>query len=103
MSERIEKIMKEYPQMIKEKLCLEKQINGFKGITEKDIIDSMNFHQPEGDKVQTSGNSDKTSKIAINFRKQMDRVNEEWIKYLENKYYLICEEIILFESAVGSL
>jgi hypothetical protein len=103
MSERIEKIMKEYPQMIKEKTCLEKQINGFKGISETDMIDSMNFHQPEGDRVQTSGNSEKTARIAVNFRKQMERVNEDWIKHLENKYYLICEDIIFFESAIGSL
>lgn len=47
MSERIEKIIKEYHRMKKERNCLEHQIRNFKGISEKEMIDSMNFHSPE--------------------------------------------------------
>ena len=51
MSERIEKIIKEYHRMKKERNCLEHQIRNFKGISEKEMIDSMNFHSPEGERV----------------------------------------------------
>ena len=47
MSERIEKIIKEYHRMKKERNCLEHQIRNFRGISEKEMIDSMNFHSPE--------------------------------------------------------
>ena len=41
MSERIEKIMQEYQQMVMERTCLENQILNFKGITETEMIDSI--------------------------------------------------------------
>ena len=52
MSERIEKIIKEYHRMKKERNCLEHQIRNFRGISEKEMIDSMNFHSPEGERCR---------------------------------------------------
>lgn len=77
MSERIEKIIKEYHRMKKERNCLEHQIRNFKGISEKEIIDSMNFHSPEGERVQTSNISNKPASIALNYREKMERINQE--------------------------
>lgn len=103
MSERIEKIMKEYPQMVMERTCLENQLRNFTGISETEMIDSMYFNQPEGERVQTSGVSEKTANIAISYRKKMERINKEWREHLEKKYAIISEEILFFESAIASL
>lgn len=103
MSERIEKIMKEYPKMIMERTCLEYQIRNFIGITETDIIDVMSFTKSGGERVQTSSISEKTANIAITYRKKMERINREWQDHLENKYVILLEEIIFLESAIASL
>ena len=103
MSERIEKIIKEYHRMKKERNCLEHQIRNFKGISEKEMIDSMNFHSPEGERVQTSGTSDKTARIATSYRERMDAINKEWYEHLEKQYISLAEEVGFFESAVKAL
>ena len=103
MSERVEKLMRGYPQMKTEIKCLENQIRDFRGITETEMIESMLYSHPEGERVQTSGVSDKTARIAISYRERMDRINKEWYDYLEQKYLLLSEELRFFESAIGSL
>ncbi len=103
MSGRAEKIMQDYQQMVMERICLENQIRNFKGITEEEMIDSLYFPQPDGDRVQTSGISDKTARIAISYREKMDRINKEWQAHLEKKHSVLMEELVFFESAVYSL
>jgi hypothetical protein len=103
MSERIEKLMRDYPQMKTEARCLENQIRDFRGISETEMIESMQFSQPESERVQTSGVSDKTARIAISYRERMERINDEWYDYLEKKYVLLSEELRFFESAMQSL
>ena len=103
MSERIEKIMQEYQQMVMERTCLENQIKNFKGLTELEMIDSLQFSQPDGDSVQTSGISDKTARIAVSYKDKVNSINKEWQEHLEKKHAVLMEEIIFFESAVLSL
>lgn len=103
MSERVEKLMREYPQMKTEVKCLENQIRDFRGISETEMIESMLYSHPEGERVQTSGVSDKTARIAISYREKMERINKEWYDYLEQKYLLLSEELRFFESALASL
>ena len=103
MSERIEKIIKEYHRMKKERNCLEHQIRNFKGISEKEMIDSMNFHSPEGERVQTSNISNKPASIALNYRERMERINQEWYEHLEKQYLMLDEEIRFFFFLLSSL
>lgn len=103
MSERIEKLIRDYPKNKMELECLKHQICNFRGVTETDVIDSMFFSQPEGERVQTSGTSDKTARIAINYRQRMERINNEWYEHLEKQYMELSEEIRFFESEVSSL
>ena len=103
MSERIEKIMQEYQQMVMERSCLENQIKNFKGLTELEMIDSLQFSQPDGERVQTSGISDKTARIAVSYKDKVNSINKEWQDHLEKKHAVIVEELIFFESAVLSL
>ena len=103
MRERIEALIRDYQKNKTELKCLEHQIRNFRGISENEMIDTMYFTQPEGERVQTSGVSDKTAKIAMSYRERMDAMNEEWYQHLEKQYYALSEEISFFESAVKAL
>ena len=54
MSQRVERMIKDYPSMVMERDCLRHQLANFRGVTEEEIIDSMNFSSPQGERVQTS-------------------------------------------------
>ena len=95
--------MQEYRQMVMERSCLENQIKNFKGLTELEMIDSLQFSQPDGERVQTSGISDKTARIAVSYKDKVNSINKEWQDHLEKKHAVIVEELIFFESAVLSL
>ncbi len=103
MNGRVERIMQEYRQMVMERICLENQIRNFQGITEEEMIDSLHFSQPDGERVQTSGVSDKTGRIAVSYKDRLDRINKEWQAHLEKKHAVLVEELIFFESAIFSL
>ena len=103
MRERIEALIRDYQKNKMELKCLEHQIRNFRGISENEMIDTMYFTQPEGERVQTSGVSDKTAKIAMSYRERMDAMNEEWYQHLEKKYASLAEEVGFFESAVKAL
>ena len=89
--------------MVMKRTCLENQIKNFRGITEEEMIDSLQFSQPDGERVQTSGVSDKTGRIAVSYKDKMDRINKEWQAHLEKKHVILVEELIFFESAIYSL
>ncbi|WP_400245597.1 hypothetical protein AB3U99_03805 [Niallia sp. JL1B1071] len=96
MSERIEKIMHSYQQIVMERNCLENQIVNFQGITASEVIESMYFEQPDGERVQTSGVSDKTGRIAITYKDRMNRINREWQEHLVKKHSALFEELLFF-------
>lgn len=89
--------------MVMKRTCLENQIKNFRGITEEEMIDSLQFSQPDGERVQTSGVSDKTGRIAVSYKDKVEKINKEWQEHLESKHAVLMEEIIFFESAVLSL
>ena len=103
MRERIEALIRDYQKNKMELKCLEHQIRNFRGISENEMIDTMYFTQPEGERVQTSGVSDKTAKIAMSYRERMDAMNEEGYQHREKQYFALAEEISFFESAVKAL
>ena len=103
MSERIEKIIKEYPKRKRELKCLENQIKRFTGLSEEEVIDSLYFNSPEGERVQTSSISQKTASIALSYRNKTEEINWEWYRHLRKQYLSLYEELTFFESALKSL
>ena len=63
----------------------------------------MNFHSPEGERVQTSNISNKPASIALNYHERMERINQEWYEHLEKQYLMLDEEIRFFEAALSAL
>lgn len=103
MSERIEKMLRDYPGNKRELNCLREQLERFPGISETDMIYSMQFSQPTDERVQTSNISDKTAQIALNYRERMEEINREWREHLFKQYMDLDEEIRFLESAIKSL
>ena len=103
MSERVERIIKDYPGMVMERDCLRHQLANFQGVTEEEIIDAMTFSSPEGERVQTSSITDKTASIAISFRDRVHRINRDWIDHLTVKLLFLEEEIDFFLSAIRAI
>lgn len=102
MKEYVEKTIKEYPDMKFERSCLLNQMKILK-ITEDDVIYSMCFSHPEGERVQTSGLSDKTAKVALSFRDRQRQMEEERYNFLFEKYQHLDEEITFLEATIADI
>ena len=102
MKEYVEKMIKEYPDMKFERSCLLNQMKSLK-ITEEDVIYSMCFSHPEGERVQTSGLSDKTAKVALSFRDRQRQMEEERYNFLFEKYRHLDEEITFLEETIADI
>lgn len=103
MSEKIEKLIQEYPQKIERRDLLRNQLRNFKGVTEQEIIESMTFSTPQDDRVQSSAVSDKTATIGISYRERTDRINRDWIEHLVISLAELEEELDFFRAALASL
>ena len=103
MSARVEKLISEYPQMVSQKKCLAYQVAHFRGLSPEDVITSMYTPRHDGERVQTSGTSDKTAQIALNYESRMVRLNREWYEHLEKKLVELTDELNFFEGALRSL
>ena len=103
MSARVEKLISEYPQMVSQKKCLAYQVAHFRGLSPEDVIASMYTPKHDGERVQTSGTSDKTAQIALNYESRMVRLNREWYEHLEKQLVELTDELNFFEGALRSL
>lgn len=103
MSQRVVKMLKDYPDMVRERNCLVHQIANFRGVSAEEVIQSMYTPRADGERVQTSNISDKTSQIAFEYKDRQDTMNREWYQYLEDKMLAINSQICFLESALRSL
>ena len=99
-----EEMFRDYRNLKKEQSVLEFQLQQFQGINENDLISAMSLSHPDGDeRVQTSSLSDKTAKVAINYKQVAERENDEWYDFLWNRYRYVKEEVDFFEQGILGL
>lgn len=103
MNKRLERMLKNYPAMVRERDSIAHQIAHFKGLTAEEVIESMYTAHSDGERVQTSNLSDKTAQIAMNYQDKMERINREWYEHLEKRMMFLTSEIQCFESALDTL
>ncbi len=103
MREYVEKLIREYPMMLQHRDFLKRQIENYQPITVEDVIDSMTFSRPDGERVQTGRTSDKTCSIAMYCRDKVNRMNEEVIRDWVREYDRLDEEIGFLESCIHRL
>lgn len=99
----VEKLFKEYHTWKRDIGFFEFELSRFEGVPYDDVIESLCFSRPGGDKVQTSGISDKTGKAAIIYRQVKERLDDEWFEFLIQKYQSIRDDMEFFEYAIGQL
>lgn len=100
---RAAEMFKNYPRMKQEFLVLEFKIRSFQGIPHADVIESMTYSKPEGERVQDSRISDKTGRTAIYYRKVAEKLDDEYFDALLERYLYLKEELELFEFMVSRL
>lgn len=96
-------MFKEYRKMKQEILVLEFQLQNFDGVSDTDVIESMNYARPQGERVQTGETADKTGKTAIYYRRVKSRMDDDWYDSLFERYEYLNEEVTFFEFAVTQL
>ena len=98
-----EEMIKNYDKYKEELSILDFRIKNFKGISENDIIESMLFEYHESEGSHTNAISDKTAKVALNFRKEMDKINSDMLKYYLERYYELKRELDFFDFAIKKI
>lgn len=103
MREHVEKLIADYPKMLRTRSSLKKQIESYVPVTVDDVIDAMTFSQPDSERVQTSNITDKTCTVAIHFRDRVNQMNEEAIGALVREYDYLDSEIVFLEQCIQNL
>ena len=99
----VERIFKEYREWKHSLALLEFELGRFQGIPYEDVIESLCFSKPQGERVQTSGTSDKTGMTAMVYRQVKERLDDEWFDFLLGRYKQIKEEMDFLEYAIRQL
>ena len=99
----VEKMISEYPQMVRERDSLRKQLESCEFLSADELINAMSFSHPEGERVQSSNISDKTTKVAMEYQERLDKINSELIGPMQKRYDALDEEITFFEESVRGL
>ena len=96
----VEKIISEYPQMVREREHLKKQMEAQEFLSADELISAMSFSHPDGERVQSSDLSDKTARIALGYREKLERINEELIVPMQKRYAVLDNEISFLEDTI---
>lgn len=99
----VEKLFKEYANWKRDLGILEFELSCFQGVPYDDVIESLCFSNPQEDRVQTSGVSDKTGKAAIIYKQVKNRMDDDWFDYLIERHKFIKVELDFFEYALRQL
>lgn len=97
----VEKIISEYPQMVREREHLKKQMEAQEFLSADELISAMSFSHPDGERVQSSDLSDKTARIALGYREKLERINEELIVPMQKRYAVLDNEISFLEDTIA--
>lgn len=101
----VEKMISEYGDMVDRRKAAKAQLVSLEKcqISENDIIESLTFRRPDGERVQTSGTSDKIARIALTYKDHQARMNEEMFRYWIGRYDYLNREITFLETSIRQL
>ena len=103
MSKRIEQLIADYPDKVRNRKFLAYQIAHFRGLSADEVIESMYTPRQDGEHVQSSSLPDKTAQIAMNYQERRNKLNREWLQEMERQLASLSEELDFFEGAIRSL
>jgi hypothetical protein len=99
----VEGIIRDYHKMKKQLNIAKFQLELFSGISESDIIESMSFSHPVGERVSGGGISDKTAKIAISLETRKEQMNSDLYDFYYGEYKSLSDKLSFFEYALTQL
>lgn len=99
----VKKLLADYPEMLHRRAELKQELGDIKPFTEEDVISSMTFFQPEGERVQTSNISRKTESVALNYRDRFEKMNRKLYGSLPKDYNYVNGEITFLEESIREL
>jgi len=79
------------------------RINYFSGLSWDHIIEELTFTSPQGERVTTSGVSDKTSRIALAYQNTSYDQNKEILQELVRRHRILKGELDLLEYCITLL
>jgi len=101
--EHVEHLLKDYHEIKRSLDRLNFEIETFRGLGYAEVITALTFTNPEGELVQTSGVSDKTSRIALIYRESTDKLNFDHVKALVMKYNTQKREMDMLDYCITLL
>ena len=101
--EQVERLFKYYHEIKQNLNLLGHQIANFSGVNEEEVIASLNFASPQGERVQTSNISNKPARIASIYRDVADRESEEILRGMIRQHYTQKLELDMFEYSISLL
>jgi DNA-directed RNA polymerase specialized sigma24 family protein len=72
-------------------------------ISKERTIEEMTYATPRGERVTTSGISDKTARIALKYESVTEANNDEHLEYLENVYKAKRFELEMLDRSIALL
>lgn len=99
-----ETMFKEYRNMKAELATIHHQLNNYREVDPEELLVAMSFSKPVGNvNLPTGGVSDKTARIALNYRSATLKINEEWLDFLQQRYKELSTELAFFEYNLTQL
>ena len=96
--------LKQYPELKKKVILLRYEQEHPAKISDSEVIDSMALSRPVSDGIRPAGFiSDKTMRIATQFRDKKDRLNQETIMEIAQELYTVEQQISKLEFYVSQL
>lgn len=100
--EHVEYLLKNYHEIKRNLDRLNFEIERFSGLSYDKVIESLNFTTPEGERVQSSSVSDKSSRIALSYREYADKLNGD-VMTLAWQYHIERSEMDVLEYCITLL
>lgn len=99
--EYVEYLLKNYHDIKRGLDRLNFEIVTFRGLGYAEVITALTFTNPDGERIQSSGVSDKTSRIALTFRETTDKLNSDDVLALVLKYDAQKREMDVLEYCIS--
>ena len=102
IKQRVEWLLKNYHEIKRHLDRLNYEIKRFTGLSYEQVIETMNYAAPEGERVQTSNISDKSGRLALSYRDYADQLNSD-VMGLAKEYHAQKDEMDILDYCIQLL
>lgn len=96
-------LLRNYKEIVATINMLKFELEQFQGVTDEEAIEALTYKKQTGDRVQTSGISEKTAHVGLIYKEYAKRINSEGKAEVINSIVPLESEIKILETAVEGL